>query len=142
MFCPETYTGKPTFVLHRYKKTIKLRTGAPSTIPIGGKLEIDRSHTQQYQESCHVAVIGEAHLYRQKRRIVKWDIKEDTALKQGVLKQLRLVVTIKSPDERAFNIKLNFSAFLGFNAVEFRVKKTEAVLSTSLKGWIQRHLES
>jgi len=130
MFCPETYTGKPTYVSHRYKTTIKLRTGAPSTIPIGLKLEIDRSHTQQFQESCHVAITGEAHLYGQKRRIVKWDIKEDAALKQGVPKQLRLVVAVKNPDERAFNIKLNFSAFLGFNAVEFRVKKTEAVLST------------
>ncbi|KAN0089531.1 hypothetical protein V8E51_019791 [Hyaloscypha variabilis] len=130
MFCPETYAGKPTFVLHRYSTTVKLTAGAPSAIPVGLRFEIDRTQSQQFQKSYHVSITGEAHRYGKRTPIVKWDVKEDEALKQGVPKQLRLVVAVKNPDQRAFNIKLNFSAYLGFNAVEFRVKNKESVLST------------
>jgi hypothetical protein len=74
----------------------------------------------------------------QRNPIAKWDIKEDEALKQGVPKQLRLVVPVKNPGERAFNMKLNFPANLGFNAVEFQVKKKEACR----QGWIRNCSES
>jgi hypothetical protein len=130
MFCPEEYTGQPTFVLQRYNTTVKMTTGAPGTIPIWLKFGIDRTHTEEFQKRCQVDIAGQALRWGQKTSIVKWDIKEDEALKQGVPKQLRLVVAVKNPDERAFNIKLNFSAYLGFNAVEFRVKKKESTLST------------
>jgi hypothetical protein len=130
MFCPETYAGEPTFVLHRYSTTLKLTTGVPSTIPVGLRFEMGRTHSQQFQKSSHVSITGEALRYGKRTPTVKWEVKEDEALKQGVPKQLRLVVAVKNPDQRAFNIKFNFSAYLGFNAVEFRVKKKESVLST------------
>lgn len=130
MFCPETYAGTPTFVSHHYKTTMKLKVDPASAIPVGFKLGFDRTHTEHFQKTCHVGITGRALRYGPRTPIVTWDIKEDEALKQGVPKQLRLVVAVRNPDERAFNIKLNFSAYLGFNAVEFRVKKKESVMST------------
>lgn len=132
MFCPETYTGKPTFVAHQIKTALKLKLDPAGAIPVGLKLEFDRTHTQHFQQSFSVEITGRALRYGPRTPIVKWDIKEDESLKQGVPKQLRLVVAVKNPDERAFNIKLNFLAYLGFNAVEFRVRKKGSVLSTKV----------
>lgn len=61
---------------------------------------------------------------------MKWEIQEDQALRQGVPKQLRFVMAVKNPAERAFNMKLNFSAYLGFNDLELRANKKQSILST------------
>ncbi|CZR67372.1 uncharacterized protein PAC_17271 [Phialocephala subalpina] len=132
MFCPESYAGKPTFVLHSYHTAIGTSINTSSAIPVGLSVGIQRSHTEHFSKTCHVGIEGRAPRMGQRNPIVKWIIKENEALKQGVPDQLRLVVAVQNPDERAFNIKLNFSAYLGFNAVEFRVKKKEAVLSTKV----------
>ncbi|KAE9371935.1 hypothetical protein N431DRAFT_411063 [Stipitochalara longipes BDJ] len=140
MFCPENYTGTPTFILHHYKTTLKMKVDPAGAIPVGFKFGFDKTHTQQFHKSCHVGIIGRALKYGSRTPIVKWDIKEDEALKQGVPKQLRLAVAVKNPGERAFNVKLNFTAYLGFNSVEFRVKKKESVLSTRVDPKLLREL--
>jgi hypothetical protein len=128
MFCPETYKGTPTVVLHQYKTTSKLKIDPGSAIPVGPKFVFEKTHAHQFKKTSHVSMMGRALRYGSRTPIVKWDIKEDEALKQGVPNQLGLVIAVKNPDERAFNIKLNLLANLGFNAVEFRVRK-ESVLS-------------
>jgi hypothetical protein len=129
MFCPETYQGTPTFILHQYKTTFRLGIDPANAIPVGPKFGFEHSYAYQFTKSTQVSMTGRALRYGSRTPIVKWDIKEDEALKQGVPKQLKLVIAVKNPDERAFNIKLNFLANLGFGAVEFRVRK-ESVWST------------
>lgn len=123
MFCPETYKGMPTFILHQYKTTLRLNIDPASVIPVSAKFGFEKTHAHQFTKSSQVTMTGRALRFGSRTPIVKWEIKEDEALKQGVPKQLRLVIAVKNPDERAFNIKLNFLANLGFNAVEFRVRK-------------------
>jgi hypothetical protein len=132
MFCPEKYTGKPTFVMHKYCTTVGTSIDTSSALPVGLGFGFQRSHTEHFSKTSYIGIEGRAPRMGQRNPIAKWNIKEDEALKQGVPKQLRLVIAVKNPGERAFNMKLNFSANLGFNAVEFRVKKKESVLSTKV----------
>ena len=39
-------------------------------------------------------------------------------------------MAVTSPEENAFNMKLNFSANLGFGDVQFKVKKSQRVMTT------------
>jgi hypothetical protein len=130
MFCPETYTGKSTPVLHSYHNTMGASIETSSTVPAGLNVGIQRGHIEHFEESCHVSVTGRAPRMGQRMPIVKWDIKEDEALKQGVPKHLTFVVAVKNPAERGFIIDLEFSAVLGFNPVTFRVRNRESELST------------
>jgi hypothetical protein len=130
MFCPENYMGEPTVVTHSYSTTLGASIDASNALPVGPSVGLHRTHAEHFTKSCKSSITGRTLRMGSKTSIVRWEIKEDEALRQGVPKQLRFVMAVKNPAERAFNMKLNFSAYLGFNDVEFRVKKKQSVLST------------
>jgi hypothetical protein len=130
MFCPEKYTGTPTVVMHSSSTTIEASITASDALPVGPHIGLHQTHASHFARSCNSSITGRALRKAGKTSILKWEIKEDEALRQGVPKQLKLVMAVKNPGERAFNMKLNFSGYLGFNDLEFRVNKKQAVLST------------
>jgi hypothetical protein len=130
MFCPEKYTGEPTPVEHSRSTTVGANIDTSNAIPVGLGAGLSRTYASHFVRTCKSSVTGRTVLYGSSPSIVKWNIKEDEALRQGVPGQLRFVMAVKNPGERAFNMKLNFSAYLGFNNYEFRVKKKQSVLST------------
>jgi hypothetical protein len=132
MFCPERYTGRPTVITHSYSTTVRASLDASNALPAGPSVGLHRTHASHFAESCESSITGRTLRMGSRTSIVKWEIEEDDALRQGVPKQLRFVMAVKNPAERAFNMKLNFSAYLGFNDLEFRVNKKQSVLSTRI----------
>lgn len=130
MYCPEKYAGEPTTVQHSYSNTLKASLASSTAIPVGVDVGAERSHSRQFSKSSSIEIKGRAPRMGSRNPIVQWDVEEDEVSRRGVPNQLRLVVAVKNPEERSFNIKLNFTACLGFNLVEFQVKKKESVLST------------
>jgi len=132
MFCPETFTGEPTVVKHTYAKTVGASIETSGGLPAGARVGIHRHHNIQFTEKCNVSILGRTLRDGDKTTIVKWQIEEDAALRQGVPKQLRFAIAVTYHIERAFSIKLNFTANLGFNDIEFRVKKKQPAMSVKV----------
>ena len=130
MFCPEKYTGVPTVVTHAHSTTVGASITLSSPLPSGPSIGLERTHASHFAQSCKSSITGRTLRMGSKTSIVKWEIEEDAALRQGVPKQLRFVMAVKNTEARAFNLKLNFSAYLGFGDLEFRVNKKQSTLST------------
>lgn len=131
-FCPQNYAGEPTVVNHSYSATAGASIEVSAGIPFGPSVGMHITHAEQFAKSSTCSITGRTLLMGDKARIVKWQLQEDEALQRGVPNQLKFVMAVNNPDERAFNVKLNFSAYLGFNDIEFRVKKKQNVLSTKV----------
>lgn len=132
MFCPEEYTGEPTVVKHAYSNTAGASINMSGGLPIGARVGIHRHHNIQFTEKCNVSITGSTLRMGDKTTIVKWQLSEDRALRQGMPKQLRFAIAVSYPVARAFTMKLNFMANLGFNDVEFKVKNRQSVLAVKI----------
>ena len=130
MFCPEKYAGKPTTVMQSSSTTIGASIDTSIALPVGPSVGLHQTRASHFSRSCNSSIKGRALRMASKTPILKWEIKEDEALRQGVPEQLKFVMAGKNPGERAFNMKLNFSGYLGFNDLEIRVTKKQDVLST------------
>jgi hypothetical protein len=130
MFCPETYSGEPTVVTHYKSSTIGASVDSSSSLPAGLGVGVHHTSAHQYRKKSACTIAGRTLLLGSTARIIKWEVSEDAALKSGVPKSLRFVMAVANPEERAFNVKLNFSANLGFGDLQFRVKKSQSVMAT------------
>jgi hypothetical protein len=140
MFCPETYSGEPTVVTHYQSSTICASIDSSSSLPAGLGVGMRRTSAHRYRQKSACTIAGRTLLLGSAARIIKWEISEDAALKSGVPKSLRFVMAVTNPVERAFNIKLNFSASLGFGDLQFRVKKEKSVMATRVDPGALREL--
>ncbi|KAK2593624.1 hypothetical protein QQS21_008672 [Conoideocrella luteorostrata] len=132
MFCPESFTGKSTEVKHEFSNTFGAGIGMMSGSLVEPVVNMRRQHNTQFIESCNVKVIGRTLRDGDKTTIVKWQVKEDAALRQGVPEQLRFAIAVTYNVERAFKMRFGFTANLGFNDVEFRVKKKATAMSVTI----------
>src|ERR1700722_17000239 len=98
-----------------------------------------RTSTSRFREKSACTIAGRTLLLGSAARIIKWEISEDAALKSGAPKSLRFVMAVTNPEERAFNIKLNFSASLGFGDLQFR-KKEKSMMATRVDPGALREL--
>jgi hypothetical protein len=130
MFCPEMYSGEPTVVSHYSSTTVGASVNSSSSFPVGLGVGVHHTQSSQLRKTSACTITGRTLLLGSTAKIIKWELEEDEALKRGVPKQLKFVMAVKIPEERAFSIKLNFTAYLGFGDVQFRVKKEKSVLST------------
>ena len=132
MFCPESFRGEPTEIKYTYSKTFGGSIETSGGLPAAAKVGIHRQHTTQFTERCSVSILGRTLRDGDKTTIVKWQIEEDAALRQGVPKQLRFAIAVTYPVERPFNVRLNFTANMGFNDIEFRVRKKQPAMSVKI----------
>jgi hypothetical protein len=138
MFCPEEYKSEPTVVKHAYSNTAGASIDVSGGLPVGATVGIHRHHNIQFTEKCNVSIAGSTLRMGDKTTIVKWQLNEDRALRQGMPKQLRFAIAVSYPEERAFTMKLNFIANLGFNDVEFKVRNRQSVLAVKIDPGILR----
>jgi hypothetical protein len=132
MFCPETYVGEPTLVRQTSTTAVNGSVGLSGGVPVGAKLGLHREWKREVHRTEACSVTGRTLLKGGRPRMVVWEVREDEGLKRGVPKQLRLVMAVTIPEERAFEMKLNFSAYLGFGDIQFKVKKENRVLVTRI----------
>ena len=132
MFCPKTYVGEPTLVRQTAGTTITGSVGLGGGLPVGAKLSLQREWKREAHRAEACSVTGRTLLRGGRAKMIVWEAREDGALKRGVPKQLRLVAAVTIPEERAFEMKLNFSAALGFGDLQFKVKKEKRVLATRI----------
>lgn len=138
MFCPQNYAGEPTVVEHSYSTTAGASIGVSTGVLFEPKVEMHRTHDEKFAKSSSCSITGHALHMGDKASIIKWQLQEDEALRQGVPNQLKFVMAVQNPDDRAFSMKFNFSAYLGFIGLEFQVKKKQNVVSTRVDPKILR----
>jgi hypothetical protein len=126
MFCPELYNGEPTVVTHHKSSAIGASISSSSSLPTGLGVGMHRTSAHNFRSKSACNIVGRTLLLGSSARIVKWEVSEDSALKSGVPKSLRFVMAVTDPEERPFNLKLNFSANLGFGDLQFKVKKEKS----------------
>lgn len=132
MFCPEAFTGNPTVVQHAISRNIGVRIGTPAGLGVEAAANMGGQHNTEFSQSCQVKILGGTVRNGDKAMIVKWQVKENTALRQGVPEHLKFVIAVRYHVQRAFTMRLNFTANLGFNDVEFRVRKKRAAMSIKI----------
>lgn len=128
MFCPETFRGEPTAVEHSNSSTMRASIGTPSTIPVGITLGTDAQHGTKFTKSCQVKIDGEAILDGDRPTIVQWTVEEDAALREGVPKKLKFAIAVTHLLNRAFKVKLDIQANLGFiDLVQYPTKGSSSM---------------
>ncbi|KAI9769745.1 MAG: hypothetical protein M1839_003591 [Geoglossum umbratile] len=132
MFCPEKYAGVPMQVTHVYATKVGGGFEALPSIAVKPYIGVERTHSRSFTTTSAVSIEGRTVRMGDKSTIIKWQLKEDKVRQQGVPKEVRLVMAIVNPGERAFQLKLNFSAYLSFGQIEFGVKKSKPAVAATV----------